>query len=217
MKAAYAKYRLNFIVPGGTSRGVLTYKDTYFLKIWEPEEPERFGIGECALFKGLSAEDDDTYEAKLQELCRNISMGQGTDLVGYSSIMFGFETAILDYSNGCQSMLYPTLFCTGKYAIPINGLVWMGSKEEMQARMEEKLAAGFKTIKIKACNVTIKMWNNAQGTLSTHWIHQRGSKAIRIKIISPAYMFPKSRKPKEIGFDNKETPSKIRFIGANTQ
>ena len=149
MKAAYAKYRLNFIVPGGTSRGVLTYKDTYFLKIWEPEEPERFGIGECALFKGLSAEDDNTYEAKLQELCRNISMGQGTDLVGYSSIMFGFETAILDYSNGCQRMLYPTPFCTGKYAIPINGLVWMGSKEEMQARMEEKLAAGFKTIKIK--------------------------------------------------------------------
>ena len=46
MKAAYAKYRLDFIVPGGTSRGVLTHKDTYFLKIWEPDAPDKFGIGE---------------------------------------------------------------------------------------------------------------------------------------------------------------------------
>lgn len=149
MKAAYAKYRLDFIEPGGTSRGVLTHKDTYFLKIWEPESPSRFGLGECALFKGLSAEDDDSYETKLRELCENISQDKSTDLTGYSSITFGFETAILDFSNGCSRKIFPTPFVEGKERIPINGLVWMGTKSEMQSRMEEKLSAGFKTIKLK--------------------------------------------------------------------
>lgn len=149
MKAAYAKYRLDFIEPGGTSRGVLTHKDTYFLKIWDPEAPEHFGIGECALFKGLSVEDDETYEGKLQELCRNVSMDRGTDLTGYSSITFGFETAILDFSNGCNRTIFPSRFAEGKEKIPINGLVWMGSKDEMRSRIEEKLSAGFKTIKVK--------------------------------------------------------------------
>lgn len=68
MRAAYAPYRLQFITPGGTSRGVLYHKDTYFLKIWDESNPEVFGLGECALFRGLSAEDHDEYEKKLQEL-----------------------------------------------------------------------------------------------------------------------------------------------------
>lgn len=149
MKAAYAKYSLHFIKPGGTSRGVLTQKDTYFLKIWDEETPGVFGIGECALFKGLSAEDDDTYEEKLKELCRNISHDEGTDLTGYSSILFGFETAILDYSNGGHRIVFQSPFAEGNESIPINGLVWMGTHDEMQSRIEEKINAGFKTIKLK--------------------------------------------------------------------
>ena len=57
MKAAFAKYSLDFINPAGTSRGVLLKKDTYFLKIWDEQSPDHFWIGECALFKGLSAKD----------------------------------------------------------------------------------------------------------------------------------------------------------------
>ena len=51
-RATYAPYRLIFKSPSGTSRGILTVKDTYFLKIWDAENPDIFGIGECALFKG---------------------------------------------------------------------------------------------------------------------------------------------------------------------
>lgn len=149
MKAAYAKYRLYFKSPSGTSRGVLTHKDTYFLKIWEDGNPSRYGIGECALFKGLSADDNDTYETKLQELCRNISSNRKTDLIDYPSITFGFETAILDFSNGCRRIIFQTEFTEGKSEIPINGLVWMGTKDEMSERIEEKLNNGFRTIKIK--------------------------------------------------------------------
>ena len=149
MRAAFAKYTLDFINPAGTSRGVLFKKDTYFLKIWDEACPERFGIGECALFKGLSAEDNDTYESKLRELCHNIAIGEDTDLAEYSSILFGLESAILDFSNGCRRVCFDNDFARGECRIPINGLVWMGTKDEMIARIDEKVAAGFGTIKLK--------------------------------------------------------------------
>lgn len=149
MRAAFARYTLDFIQPGGTSRGVLYKKDTYFLKLWDESAPEIYGIGECALFKGLSAEDDDSYEDKLRELCMNVAEGKETDLSAYSSILFGFETAILDYSNGCRRVCFDGDFVKGKATIPINGLVWMGTKDEMIARIDEKIAAGFRTIKLK--------------------------------------------------------------------
>ena len=149
MKAAFAKYTLDFINPAGTSRGTLLKKDTYFLKIWDEQCPERFGIGECALFKGLSADDNDSYEPKLHELCRNVALGVETDLAEYSSIQFGLETAILDFSNGCRRVCFDNDFARGNYQIPINGLVWMGTKDEMIARIDEKVAAGFHVIKLK--------------------------------------------------------------------
>ncbi|MDD2961738.1 MAG: o-succinylbenzoate synthase [Muribaculaceae bacterium] len=149
MKAAYAPYRLNFITPGGTSRGVMNYKDTYFIKIWNEDYPELFGLGECPLFKGLSIEDDDTYEPKLNELCRNIENNIPTDLSAYSSIKFGLESAIYDYTNGCRRIYFHSDFTKGNCRIPINGLVWMGTKEQMLMRIDEKIKSGFKTLKLK--------------------------------------------------------------------
>ena len=149
MRAAYFPYRLHFIEPGGTSRGVLYDKDTYFLKVWDERNPEVFGLGECALFKGLSKEDDDRYEAKLAELCANVGRGEGTDLSGHSSILFGFESAINDYVNGGRRVYFPGAFAEGKSSVVINGLVWMGSKEEMLRRIDAKVASGFHTIKLK--------------------------------------------------------------------
>lgn len=149
MKAAYAPYRLILKNPCGTSRGILTYKDIYFIKIWDEENPEHYGIGECALFKGLSKEDNDTYEVKLRELCTNIAKDEATDLSDYSSIMFGFEGAIFDFSSGGKRIMMPSQFTAGNMKIPINGLVWMGNKDEMIARIDEKVKAGFHTIKLK--------------------------------------------------------------------
>ena len=42
MKAAFRKYTLNFIRPGGTSRGVLTHKETYLICL---EADGRWGEG----------------------------------------------------------------------------------------------------------------------------------------------------------------------------
>ena len=51
-------------------------------------------------------------------------------------------------AGGCQ-LLYPSDFTTGQRNIPINGLVWMGDRAFMQAQIDEKLRAGFTTIKLK--------------------------------------------------------------------
>ena len=149
MRAAYAPYRLQFIEPGGTSRGVLHYKDTYLLKVWDESNPEIVGLGECALFKGLSAEDNDQYENKLRELCQNIHHGQETELCDHSSIMFGLESALNDLASGGKRIYFPSDFTSGKQKIKINGLVWMGTKEKMLERIDQKVAAGFHTIKLK--------------------------------------------------------------------
>ena len=45
--------------------------------------------------------------------------------------------------------LYDSPFGRGEEGITINGLVWMGTYEEMLARLEEKLQAGFHCVKLK--------------------------------------------------------------------
>ena len=47
-----------------------------------------------------------------------------------------------------DSLVY-TAFARGEVGIPTNGLVWMGSYEQMLERMQEKLDLGFKCIKLK--------------------------------------------------------------------
>jgi len=50
MKATYFKHKLQFKQASGTSRGVLTYKDTWFIEL---EENALNGIGECGMFEGI--------------------------------------------------------------------------------------------------------------------------------------------------------------------
>lgn len=149
MRMAYAPFRLRFILPAGTSRGVLTEKLTCFIKIYDEADPDKFGIGEAGIFEGLSREAGAGYEVKLLETLANVALGRATDLKEFPSIQFGLEQAILDYSNGCRGLYFPSEFAEGKGDIPINGLVWMGSIDEMMSRLEEKIKKGFSCIKIK--------------------------------------------------------------------
>lgn len=149
MRMAFAPYRLKFISPAGTSRGILTEKPTYFIKIYDERMPEIYGIGEAALFPGLSPEANDRYEYKLIETLANVALGRGTDLSHHSSILFGLEQAIQDFSSGGRGLYYPGKFTRGESSVTINGLVWMGNYDEMLQRLEEKISAGFKCIKIK--------------------------------------------------------------------
>lgn len=149
MRLAYAPYILKFKQPAGTSRGILTEKPTFFIKVFDESDPSQFGIGECSVFPGLSPEADGNYGYKLVELLANMALGKETDLSRHSSIQFGLEQALRDFAGGCRHVYFPSSFTEGKGSIEINGLVWMGDFDEMIERIDDKVAQGFKCIKLK--------------------------------------------------------------------
>lgn len=149
MRAAYTSYRLNFLHEAKTSRETMLYKDTYFIKVWDELDPKHYGIGECALFKGLSSESDIDYDTTLLRLCKSIAEGEKFDISQYSSIRFGLETAMLAYDNDNPFMPFPSQWTAGKSEITINGLIWMGNAAQMEQRISEKVKEGFSCIKIK--------------------------------------------------------------------
>ena len=148
MTASYARYPLKFIRPGGTSRGVLTEKETYFIVV---REASRWGIGECALFRGLSRDDRPDYEQKLRWACQNIHLGlEGLQagLQDWPSLVFGLEQAFRSLQAGSPMELFPTAFLEGR-PIPINGLIWMGDAAFMEEQIAQKLAEGYRCLKLK--------------------------------------------------------------------
>ena len=149
MEAQFSKHILKFKRPGGTSRGVLHTKETYFLRV---EDQGRIGYGECAIFRGLSCDDRPDYEQRLRWLCENISRDIGhlkVELLEYPSIHFGLEQAMLSLNGSDPYTLFPSAFTDGEDRILINGLIWMGNREFMKTQIEEKLREGFTTIKLK--------------------------------------------------------------------
>lgn len=149
LKASYKKHILNFKRPSGTSRGVMTEKETWFLIL---EENGKKGIGECGILRSLSADDRPDYEEKLKWVCENIDLGKDKLwelLLEFPSIQFGVEMAFQSLENENPFVLFPSEFTNGTKNIPINGLVWMGEPEFMKAQIEEKLAQGFDCIKLK--------------------------------------------------------------------
>ncbi|WP_294821093.1 o-succinylbenzoate synthase [uncultured Flavobacterium sp.] len=149
MKASYKKYLLNFKRPSGTSRGVMTEKETWFIIL---EKDGKLGIGECGLLRGLSIDDRPDYEEKLRWACDNIDLGEvmlWQELIEYPSIQFGLETAFRSLAAGTPYDLFPSAFTKGEQDIAINGLVWMGEEAYMKQQVEEKLAQGFNCIKLK--------------------------------------------------------------------
>ena len=149
MRLQFAPYMLKFKQPAGTSRGVLTEKITCFMRIFDENKPDEFGIGEGAIYPGLSPEADDRFFYKLMELQANVRLGLPTDLSHFPSLQSGFEQCIRDFSGGCQGIYYNSPFVAGQKSIEINGLVWMGSFDEMVERIETRLQAGFRCIKLK--------------------------------------------------------------------
>jgi len=140
---------LHFKRPSGTSRGVLNEKETWFIIL---EENGKKGIGECGILRGLSADDRPDYEAKLQWVCANIQLGKDQlweALIEFPSIQFGVEMAFQSLASENPFVLFPSEFTEGKKNITINGLVWMGDEAFMRQQIEEKLAQGFRCIKLK--------------------------------------------------------------------
>jgi o-succinylbenzoate synthase len=127
----------------------MTSKETWFITI---ENNNIFGIGECGILRGLSIDDRPDYEQKLQWTCENIHLGVDQlwdDLIEFPSIQFGVEMAFKSLENNKSEILFPSKFTEGKESININGLVWMGKEDFMLEQIKDKIANGFKCIKLK--------------------------------------------------------------------
>ena len=129
--------------------------------------PEVEGVGECATLPDLSCDAKPEYEMTLRQVCQMVEqMGRiPYDMIrAYPSITFGLETAFASLFDAARKQglpisapaglenlidLFDSPFGRGEEGITINGLVWMGTYEEMLARLEEKLQAGFHCVKLK--------------------------------------------------------------------
>ncbi len=145
-------YRLYFKQPAGTSRGIYTTRDVWYIHLTSNEHPGRIGIGECAPLPNLSYDDLPNYATLLEQVCNEVAYRGNIDtdwLRNYPSILFGLETAFLHFNNGGSYALYDTPFSQGKQSIQINGLIWMDTYERMLQQVEQKIAQGFRCIKLK--------------------------------------------------------------------
>lgn len=145
MKIDIEERVLHFKQPAGTSRGVYTERKIWLVKM---TDGDAVGIGECAPLPKLSCDDIPHYAEVLRRFCDEVERSGQLDteaLRDYPSMLFGLETAMLSFAKTQHS----TPFSRGEVGIPINGLVWMGTYEEMKERIEQKLSQGFHCIKLK--------------------------------------------------------------------
>lgn len=153
LKAEFYKHTLNFNFDAGTSRGVLKNKDSYFIKIYDSQLPEIFGLGEAGPLYGLSPDFGIKAESILKQVVEDINRGHFKwhleDYKAFPSIVFALETAHQDLLHGGKRQIFDNDFYAQNIEIPINGLVWMGTREFMKSQILKKIKQNFKTIKLK--------------------------------------------------------------------
>ena len=152
LQANFIKYPLSFKRPSGTSRGVLTEKTCYFIKVYDLENPSIFGLGEISIIEGLSIDNAAQIEDKLRWVCQNINEDISklfAQLMDFPALRMGIEMAFLDLKTGGKRIYFNSHFTRGIQPININGLIWMGDTSFMLDQIKDKLAQGFKCLKLK--------------------------------------------------------------------
>jgi L-alanine-DL-glutamate epimerase-like enolase superfamily enzyme len=168
---------LHFKEPAITSRDTYTTRSVYYLFV--TFDQKRWGVGEIAPLPGLSIDysklQDDASLSKTAMDCLKGCTGNAPitnkDMEKISpAFEFAFYTAFAHIKHGgieCtlddiqsgrvlqmqfppeQWVIFDTPFTRGEQGFPINGLVWMGTLDEMKARAQAKIDAGFRCIKVK--------------------------------------------------------------------
>lgn len=140
MKITIEERTLHFKQPAGTSRGIYTERRIWLVTM---HDGERKGVGECAPLPQLSCDDLPNYADILRHYCDEVERTGKIDheaLRDFPSMLFGLETAMRALHGTMPKV---------EVSIPINGLIWMGTFDEMQQRIEQKLNEGFRCIKLK--------------------------------------------------------------------
>ncbi|MEP5613976.1 MAG: o-succinylbenzoate synthase [Cyclobacteriaceae bacterium] len=158
LKLEYTPYTLDFKFQAQTSRGSMSERKVWFLKVSDGHG--KCGVGEVAPIDRLSPESPEEVPEKLEKLVSKVAgveVPRNEDEVwkivkkltpkGFSSIRFGLEMALLDFINGGSKKIFEKDL--SKVTLPINGLVWMGELDFMKEQIKEKLDEGYSCIKLK--------------------------------------------------------------------
>lgn len=160
LQLATSPYLLHFCAPAPTSRGVLTQRTIWLVRIWQRQQPTLNGWGECGPLPSLSRDDHPHFGAAVAEqlqLFNKAGLQRIADaqrwlerwVAPLPSFAFGVETALRDLANGGRRQLWDTPFARGERGLPTHGLIWMDDPAGLQRQVEAKIAAGFRTLKLK--------------------------------------------------------------------
>lgn len=149
-------HTLDFHFEAGTSRGVLTQKTSYFVRI---EQDGRTGIGEAGPLRGLSPDFEEDCTSSFQKIINQLPELPNTiaEIPAYlENIPFAFpslrmalEMTLIDWMQGVNGQYFQNDFSTKESPIYINGLIWMGNPAFMREQIEAKLQAGYHCLKLK--------------------------------------------------------------------
>lgn len=143
--------QLTFKRPARTSRGDLASRTLWLVHAETADG--RQGIGECCPIPGLSPENPQTVEAKLQAACAHTQARQGLAPEAFlqsPAIRFALESALAGLLRPQpHAPVWDTPVGRGEQGIEIHHLIWMDSAAAMLQRMEEGIAAGFRCLKLK--------------------------------------------------------------------
>lgn len=139
---------LHFRTPARTSRGAYDVHNMVIVSMIDDEG--NIGLGECAPLPDLS-HDRNAY-IHMSDVARLINEAVASDdyaerLRQYPALLFALESAMYDLKK--SPLLYDTPFARSEEGIPFNGLVWMGSYDEMLMQVKKKILEGFRCIKLK--------------------------------------------------------------------
>ena len=145
MEISISKETLHFKKPARTSRGEYSLHEMYLITLTDKATGKK-GTGELAPLPDLSC-DRNAYPdiSEVQRLAEKAlpSVLNGTwpdDMLSYPALRFALESAVAETRGENLKE---------KISIPINGLVWMSSFEDMLEQVKVKMAIGFRCIKLK--------------------------------------------------------------------
>ena len=145
MRAVVFEAPFNFLKGAVTSRGTLTKKTHYFIRLTDGNNA--VGWGECAPIAGLTPESDDEVRRELLALARS---WQNDDFcitnISCSAVRFAFESAIGAIENHSAGDFFKH---DNSFRIKVNGLVWMNSPDVMCSDAMRLIESGFSCVKMK--------------------------------------------------------------------
>lgn len=152
-------HTFHFKRPARTSRGDLETRQIWFVRAWEEDEPEVFGLGECGPVPGLSIDTkyelrNTNYELRTAHYAQNAQISEALSALEINkhlqpALAFGVETALLDLRAEGQRRIFDTAFSRGQMGLATHGLIWMDSTEGILEQIDKKVAQGHTVIKMK--------------------------------------------------------------------